>query len=137
MRRDSHRHRRIRPERHRSVQVASAWAYPRGANTWPICAAVQSAGYPIAMLLKDKVALVTGAATGIGEAVARLFAEQGAGVQLFDKDVESCAKVAHSIGAAHAVGDVRNARDVSHAVESSIASFGHIDVLINNAGIFP
>jgi 3-oxoacyl-[acyl-carrier protein] reductase len=89
------------------------------------------------MLLKDRVALVTGAATGIGEAIARLFAAEGAHVLLFDRDPAGCAEVAESIGAAAIAGDVRSADDISAAVAAAIARFGRIDVLVNNAGIFP
>jgi 3-oxoacyl-[acyl-carrier protein] reductase len=98
-------------------------------------------GYHDAML-KERVALVTGAATGIGEAIARLFAQEGAHVQLFDRDHMGCAEVADSIAgsggvAEHFAGDVRDAADVKAAVESTLARFGRIDLLINNAGIFP
>src|SRR5689334_1184425 len=94
------------------------------------------------MLLKDRVALVTGAATGIGEAIARLFAMEGAHVQLFDRDVAGCAAVAkyiHGAGGSAAVstGDVRDPHEIGAAVQSAIDRFGALDVLVNNAGIFP
>src|SRR5438067_8223153 len=88
------------------------------------------------MLLKGRVALVTGAATGIGEAVARLFAQEGAHVHLLDKDEPGCRGVAASIAATGGsaipfAGDVCDPAAISAAVQS------RIDVLINNAGIFP
>jgi 3-oxoacyl-[acyl-carrier protein] reductase len=88
------------------------------------------------MLLKDRVALVTGAATGIGEAVARLFATHGAHVHLLDKDGAGCRSVAASIvesggSAIPFAGDVCDPAAIAPAVN------GGIDVLINNAGIFP
>ena len=66
------------------------------------------------MPLREKVALVTGAGTGIGEAIARRFAEEGARVYLFDRDAKSNRLVAESIGAAGGwaeaiTGDVRRA----------------------------
>lgn len=94
------------------------------------------------MLLQDKTALITGAATGIGEAVARLFAEQGARVFLLDLDAEGGKAVAASIraggGWAQAfTGDVRHAADIAPVVDAVIQEFGQLDILINNAGIYP
>jgi 3-oxoacyl-[acyl-carrier protein] reductase len=93
-------------------------------------------------MLKDRVTLISGAATGIGEAIARLFASQGARTYLLDRDHEGCRRVAGSIvaagGSAKAFGgDVRLADDISPWVEGAIGDFGRIDVLINNAGIYP
>jgi 3-oxoacyl-[acyl-carrier protein] reductase len=93
-------------------------------------------------MLKDRVALITGAATGIGEAVARLFASQGAHTYILDRDLAGCRRVAESIvsagGEATAFGgDVRRRQDIAPWVESAIGGFGRIDVLINNAGVYP
>jgi 3-oxoacyl-[acyl-carrier protein] reductase len=93
-------------------------------------------------MLKNRVALISGAATGIGEAVARLFASQGAHTFILDRDLAACRSVAESIvsagGAATAFGgDVRRRQDVAAWVDSAISSFGRIDVLINNAGVYP
>ena len=93
-------------------------------------------------MLKDRVALITGAATGIGESVARLFAQHGAHVHLLDRDLEGCRKVATEIatggGTAYATGgDVRNAADIQPWVQSAFDRHGRIDILINNAGIYP
>ena len=92
-------------------------------------------------MLKDQVALVSGAATGIGEAVARLFAAQGAHVHILDRDLAGCQEVAASIlesgGSAQAYGgDVQRREDIAAWVEGA-ARLGRIDILINNAGIYP
>jgi len=90
------------------------------------------------MLLRGRVAIVTGAATGIGEAVARLFAEHGASLWLMDRDTAGCADVARSLPDATAMaGDVCSAADFARIVDSACAKSGRIDVLINNAGIYP
>jgi 3-oxoacyl-[acyl-carrier protein] reductase len=94
------------------------------------------------MLLTDRVALITGAATGIGEAIARLFACEGARVFLLDRDGAGCQTVAESIAnlggfAKPFEADVRNRPQIAAAVEAAIAQFGRIDTLVNNAGIFP
>ena len=94
------------------------------------------------MLLKDQVALITGTATGIGEAIAKLFAENGARLILFDRDGDGNRAVAESIRAAGAwaqefTGDVRRRAEIVPAVQAALEEFGQIDILINNAGIFP
>jgi 3-oxoacyl-[acyl-carrier protein] reductase len=93
-------------------------------------------------LLRDQVALVTGAATGIGESIARLFSEHGARVALVDINLTGATTTAASIAAAggQAVGlfaDVRDRESVGKAVDDTLARFGRIDILINNAGIYP
>jgi 3-oxoacyl-[acyl-carrier protein] reductase len=94
------------------------------------------------VLLQDKIALVTGAATGIGEAVGRLFAAQGARVFLLDRDAAANQAVAASISASGAcarafAADVRRPAEIAPAVEDALVRFGRIDALVNNAGIFP
>jgi len=94
------------------------------------------------MLLKDRVALVTGAATGIGEAIARLFASEGAHVFMFDKDDGGNRSVAAEINrsggsAASFAGDVRDSAQVSALVSTAGDRYGRVDILVNNAGIFP
>jgi 3-oxoacyl-[acyl-carrier protein] reductase len=93
-------------------------------------------------MLKDRVALISGAATGIGEAVARLFASHGAHVYLLDRDLAGCQEVAESLvlagGKATAFGgDVQRREDVARWVDGAIGDSGRIDILINNAGVYP
>ncbi|MBI3683287.1 MAG: SDR family oxidoreductase [Acidobacteria bacterium] len=90
-------------------------------------------------MLKDKVAIVTGAAAGIGEATALFFSELGASVVALDRDGEGAKKVVARIGAnALAVtADMRDRASLAAAVDAAMARFGRIDILINNAGIYP
>jgi 3-oxoacyl-[acyl-carrier protein] reductase len=93
-------------------------------------------------LIKGKVAIVTGAAAGIGAGVGRLFAAEGAHVFLVDLDGAGVKKVAADLqsegGSAFGFeADARNRDAMAKVVEDAITSFGRIDVLINNAGIYP
>src|SRR5690242_4987603 len=93
-------------------------------------------------MLQDKIAVITGTATGIGEATARLFAKEGARVFLLDRDEDLNRTVTESIrssgGWAQAFTvDVRRAAEIATAVKAAADQFGQIDILINNAGIYP
>lgn len=89
---------------------------------------------------KNKVVVVTGAAKGIGEACARLFAQLGGSVALIDRDAEAGSRTTASItstggSAAFFPCDVSKASDVQHAIADVRKKFGGIDVLVSNAGI--
>src|SRR5690349_139461 len=91
-------------------------------------------------LLKNKVAFVTGAASGIGAGIARRFAEQGASVMIADITPEDGEKVRKEIekkgGRALFVEcDVSNARDVQRAIDTTVKEFGKLDIVCANAGI--
>jgi NAD(P)-dependent dehydrogenase (short-subunit alcohol dehydrogenase family) len=86
--------------------------------------------------LQGKRALVTGAAQGLGHAIAVLFAERGARVLLTDIDADGAAKAAAALPGAASLGcDVTQADDVQAAVDHAVAEFGGLDILVNNAGI--
>lgn len=92
------------------------------------------------MKLKGKVALVTGAAQGIGRAVALILAQNGADVVISDINLEKAEETAREIEAigskAMAVKvNVANPGDVEGMVDAVLARFGRIDILVNNAGI--
>jgi len=92
--------------------------------------------------LDEKTAIVTGAAMGLGEAIARRFAEEGARVACVDVRAEPNRAVAQAIRAAggDAValeGDVATAADTASLAEAVLTRFGRIDILVNNAGILP
>lgn len=92
------------------------------------------------MRLKDQVALITGAGSGIGRESARLFAAEGAAVAAVDLNLAAAEEVAAAIrssgGAAIAVkADVARAADCEHMVAAAEKAFGKLTVLFNNAGI--
>lgn len=92
--------------------------------------------------LQDKVAILTGAASGIGQGTAELFAEHGAKLVLVDRDeaglAETSARVKRAGAAAITVcGDVSQAATIQRVVATALETFGQIDVVFNNAGIMP
>lgn len=86
--------------------------------------------------LEGRVAIITGAASGIGQASAELFAKEGARVVLLDKS-ESVSGVARMIGesAIAICGDVATDQVISGAVETAVARFGGLDIVFANAGV--
>jgi 3-oxoacyl-[acyl-carrier protein] reductase len=93
-------------------------------------------------LLKNKVAIVTGAAAGIGAGVAKLFAENGAHVFLADLDGAGAKSVAHGLtsqgySAFAFEADASRREQMAKVVNDAVAHFGIVDVLVNNAGIYP
>jgi 3-oxoacyl-[acyl-carrier protein] reductase len=86
--------------------------------------------------LENQTAIVTGAATGIGEAIARRFSEAGATVAIADIDAAAAQQTAASIPNAFALGfDVTSSDSVSAGFEEVVHRTGKVDILVNNAGI--
>ncbi len=85
--------------------------------------------------LKDKVAIITGAAQGIGKATAEVFAAEGAKVAVWDLDTEKGQAVASSINGRFYQVNTAKMEDVEKAAKAVVDDFGQIDVLVNNAGI--
>src|SRR3954447_10269084 len=84
--------------------------------------------------LDGKVAIVTGAGSGIGEATARLMAREGASVVVADLDQAEAERVAAELDAAvHVEVDVSDEESVERMIETAVLSFGRLDVLHNNA----
>lgn len=93
------------------------------------------------MSVRGKVAVITGAGSGIGRASAALFARQGARVAVVDQDREAGAETVAQIKASQAEAvfvavDVSRAEDVRRMVDTILATFGRLDILVNNAGIY-
>ena len=96
---------------------------------------------PVHFGLQGRVAIVTGAAQGIGAACARRLAGDGAAVALWDvDDARGAALAAELVGAGHRAHyrhcDVASKADVDAALAATLAAFGKVDGLVNNAGIF-
>lgn len=87
--------------------------------------------------LSGKVAIITGAASGIGRASAELFVAQGARVVIADVDAEAGEELAAGLGdlARYKQTDVSNPDDIERLVEFAVAEFGGLDIMFNNAGI--
>jgi 3-oxoacyl-[acyl-carrier protein] reductase len=88
------------------------------------------------MRLSGKSALVTGAASGFGAEIARVFAREGAKVAIVDINEEGARKVAGEIGAAAIAvkADVTSRPDIEAAVNATVAHGGKLDIVVNNAG---
>lgn len=93
------------------------------------------------MRLKDRVALITGGTSGIGEATAMLFAAEGAEVAIIGRNEQHGAAVVERMEVSGGSpvfirADVSNAGDCRRAVEETLRAFGRLDILFNNAGVF-
>lgn len=90
------------------------------------------------MKLQDRVAIVTGAAQGIGAAIARKLSAEGAKVVVADVNLDGAKKVAGNLDEAIAVRtDVSSETDVASLVDTTLGEYGNLDVLVNNAAIVP
>ncbi|MGW7420408.1 SDR family NAD(P)-dependent oxidoreductase [Streptomyces sp. NPDC054813] len=98
-------------------------------NTQPSCVTSR--------VLDGKVAMITGASSGIGAAAARLFAREGASVVLTARRADRLRELAEEIGGGRALAvpaDVASAEDVERVVRTAVATFGRLDCAFNNAG---
>jgi len=94
------------------------------------------------MRLQDKVCVITGAGSGMGQEAARMFAAEGAKVAVFEVNEQAAARTVGLVREAGGeaelfVCDVSNEASVKQAVSETLAAYGRIDVLYNNAGIMP
>ena len=90
------------------------------------------------MKLDGKVALITGAASGIGHGIAKRYVEAGGKVVIADLNADSAAKAANELGDTKtAIGiamDVSKEDQVNAGIEQAVKAFGRIDILVSNAG---
>jgi NAD(P)-dependent dehydrogenase (short-subunit alcohol dehydrogenase family) len=92
---------------------------------------------PRGMRLQDKIILVTGSATGIGEGIARRFISEGARVMLHDKQEGALPALASELGAnaTYVIGDLEDSATPARLIEETVAHFGGVDGLVNNAAV--
>jgi len=88
--------------------------------------------------LKEKVAIITGGSRGIGFQTAKIFSENGAKVIISSKNSEHLEIAANQLkNTTPIAADIRNEKEIQNVIEETIKKFGKLDILINNAGIFP
>jgi NAD(P)-dependent dehydrogenase (short-subunit alcohol dehydrogenase family) len=88
------------------------------------------------MILKDKIVVITGGSKGFGRALAEVFIAEGANVVINSHNREEVENVGREIGALGVLGDVRKEEDMENLAQRCIEEFGHIDIWINNAGLW-
>jgi len=89
---------------------------------------------PSNILLTGRVAVVTGGGAGIGRGIAGGMAAFGASVAIWERDPDTCASAAESVGALGIVTDVRDSAQVDEALERTVNELGEVSILVNNAG---
>jgi 3-oxoacyl-[acyl-carrier protein] reductase len=87
--------------------------------------------------LEGKVALIVGAARGIGRGIAQRFAEEGAGLVLADTETDAAQATADELGAAFIRTDIAQMPDAEAAVAFTLELFGRLDIIVQNAGVYP
>jgi 3-oxoacyl-[acyl-carrier protein] reductase len=87
------------------------------------------------MRLKDRVAIVTGGASGFGEGIVRRFVEEGAKVAIVDLNAEAAGRLAKELGQLPVTADVSDRASVEAMTQAVRDRFGRVDILVNNAGV--
>jgi len=89
---------------------------------------------PSKILLTGRVAVITGGGAGIGRGIAEGMAAFGASVAIWERDPDTCAATAESIGVLGITTDVRDSEQVDAALERTAGALGEVSILVNNAG---
>ncbi|MFM8659071.1 MAG: SDR family NAD(P)-dependent oxidoreductase [Candidatus Nitrosotenuis sp.] len=89
------------------------------------------------MKLAGKVALITGGSRGIGKAIAKEFAQNGATIVISGTNKAKLDETAKELGAFAIPADMRKEAEVQNLINKTVEKFGKLDILVNNAGIFP
>lgn len=87
------------------------------------------------MRLQGKTAIVTGAGSGFGAGIVRKFASEGAHVLVADINADAAKTIATEINGTPCTVDVSHGQSVQEMIDAAIASFGHVDIVVNNAGV--
>jgi NAD(P)-dependent dehydrogenase (short-subunit alcohol dehydrogenase family) len=113
----------------KSISETSEWIRPITDTDHLLC-------YPRAVRLKDTTAIITGAGSGIGRAIAVAFAREGANVALVGRRRDPLTECARECGHNRLIitADLRNPRHIEHIVTETVQRFGALDIVVNNAG---
>ncbi|GLS29635.1 3-oxoacyl-[acyl-carrier protein] reductase [Mesorhizobium albiziae] len=87
--------------------------------------------------LQDRIALIVGAARGIGKGIAERFAEEGAGLVLADVEADAARQTASELGAIFIHTDISRMADAEAAVALALERHGRLDIVVQNAGVYP
>lgn len=89
------------------------------------------------MILKNKIVLITGGASGIGQACVQAYAQQGAVVAVIDKDEVALQRLQQQLGGPHSflAADLHNSKAIQQAIDKVIQTYGQLHAIHNNAGI--
>lgn len=88
------------------------------------------------MKLQDKITIITGGSSGIGKAMAILFAKEGAKVVIASRDEKEGKTVADEVGGIFLKTDVTKVKDIKDLINKTVKQFGRLDIMVNNAGVY-